>query len=80
MNWRGPYFHRFTIGNLHFEAPKATGRPVALDTLLLFEVEQLAYAEIAQRQGVPIGTVRSRINRAREILSRTLADVGEPAA
>lgn len=34
----GPYFHRFTIGNLHFEAPKATGRPVALDTLLLFEL------------------------------------------
>lgn len=50
------------------------------DTLLLFEVEQLPYAEIALRQGVPIGTVRSRINRAREILSRTLAEVGEPAA
>ena len=50
------------------------------ETLFLCEVEQLAYADIAARQGVPIGTVRSRINRAREILSGTLAAVGEPAA
>ncbi|HEV7719760.1 MAG TPA: RNA polymerase sigma factor [Iamia sp.] len=55
----------------------------ALDTLadidreavLLLAWEELSYAEIAEATGVPVGTVRSRINRARrqvrELIDRT---------
>jgi len=35
-------------------------------TLLLREVEQLSYSEIADTMNVPIGTVRSRLHTARE--------------
>ena len=35
------------------------------DALLLFVWEELGYDEIAAALGVPVGTVRSRLNRAR---------------
>ena len=35
------------------------------ETLWLREVEELSYEEIAQAQGCPVGTVRSRLARAR---------------
>ena len=35
------------------------------DTYYLFALEQLSYQAIAQAQGIPVGTVRSRIHRAR---------------
>lgn len=35
------------------------------DALLLREVEELSYEEIARIQGCPVGTVRSRLSRAR---------------
>lgn len=38
------------------------------DVLLLHALEQLSYAEIAAALGIPEGTVRSRLNRARRIL------------
>jgi hypothetical protein len=34
----GPFFHRFTIGNLHFEQPISSGRPVTVATMLAFEL------------------------------------------
>jgi RNA polymerase sigma-70 factor (ECF subfamily) len=40
------------------------------EVLMLAAVEELRYEEIARVQGVPIGTVMSRINRAREKLRR----------
>ena len=40
--------------------------------LLLREVEELSYEEIAEMTGVPVGTVRSRIARARDDLRRLL--------
>ncbi len=39
----------------------------------------LSYAEIAQRQQVPVGTVRSRIHRAREAIAHDLKHLMEPA-
>lgn len=42
--------------------------------LVLRELEGLNYAEIAETLGVPVGTVRSRLARAREALRRVLED------
>ncbi len=40
------------------------------EALVLREFEQLGYDEIAERLGVPVGTVRSRIARARDLLAK----------
>ncbi len=40
--------------------------------LVLCDLQGLAYGEIATRLGVPLGTVKSRINRARVELARRL--------
>ena len=45
-------------------------------TLLLREVEELSYEEIGEITGVPVGTVRSRLARAREALRRELSPKG----
>lgn len=41
--------------------------------LLLSDVEGMSYADIAEVEGVPIGTVRSRISRARDQLANRLS-------
>jgi RNA polymerase sigma-70 factor (ECF subfamily) len=41
-------------------------------TLLLREVEEMSYEEIGEATGVPVGTVRSRLARAREDLRQLL--------
>lgn len=46
--------------------------PVRRWTLLLREVEELSYEEIASITGVPVGTVRSRLARARGEMRRIL--------
>ena len=45
------------------------------EVLLLFALAGLTYAEIADELEVPVGTVRSRLARARQQLQRTLADL-----
>ncbi len=40
-------------------------RPAVRDTVLLHAWAELTYEQIAAATGVPIGTVRSRLNRAR---------------
>ena len=48
------------------------------EVLMLAAVEELRYEDIARVQGVPIGTVMSRLNRAREKLRRMYADAPAP--
>jgi RNA polymerase sigma-70 factor (ECF subfamily) len=45
--------------------------------LLLWGVEGLKYREIAQIEQVPIGTVMSRLHRARSLLAEQLSDLAE---
>ncbi|MHC4989789.1 MAG: sigma factor-like helix-turn-helix DNA-binding protein [Planctomycetota bacterium] len=45
--------------------------------LLLWGVEGLKYREIAEIERVPIGTVMSRLHRARAILAEQLAELAE---
>jgi RNA polymerase sigma-70 factor (ECF subfamily) len=46
------------------------------DALLLFAWAGLPYEQVAAATGVPLGTVQSRISRARASLRRALADLG----
>jgi RNA polymerase sigma factor (sigma-70 family) len=43
------------------------------EVLLLVAVEEYTYAEVAQMLGVPVGTVMSRLHRARERLRLVMA-------
>ena len=47
------------------------------EVLLLREMEDLSYQEIANKVGVPIGTVMSRLSRARKRLHRDLMRLEE---
>jgi RNA polymerase sigma-70 factor, ECF subfamily len=46
--------------------------------LLLVAVDGLSYAEAAEVSGLPVGTVKSRVSRARARLGELLADDEEP--
>jgi len=50
------------------------------EILILREMEQLSYREIADIAGIPLGTVMSRISRARQQLQRTLLDLRNEGA
>jgi RNA polymerase sigma factor (sigma-70 family) len=51
------------------------------DVLLLIAWESLTYEEVAEALGIPVGTVRSRLNRARRQVRAALTDPAdkEPA-
>ncbi|MGH1489535.1 MAG: sigma-70 family RNA polymerase sigma factor [Acidimicrobiales bacterium] len=48
--------------------------PIFRETVLLRDVERLSYSEIAERQGLAINTVRSRLSRGRALLAALLPD------
>ena len=58
--------------------------PVFRDTVTLVDVQDLKYEEAAELLGVPVGTVRSRLYRARRLLQQALVDyaldAGYPSA
>src|SRR4026207_200115 len=45
--------------------------------IMLRDIQELSYQEIAERLGVPEGTVKSRINRGRTELARQIARLRE---
>lgn len=49
--------------------------PVFRETVLLRDVERLSYSEIAERQGLAINTVRSRLSRGRALLAANLPEL-----
>jgi RNA polymerase sigma-70 factor, ECF subfamily len=46
------------------------------DAFVLFEIEELSAPQVAELLGVPVGTVASRVRRAREQIRRTLLKKG----
>ncbi len=54
--------------------------PEQREPLLLVCVEQLSYAEVAAVMNIPVGTVMSRVCRARAALRRFLSGEEQPAA
>jgi RNA polymerase sigma-70 factor (ECF subfamily) len=53
-------------------------QPALLEALTLYEVEGKSYSEIARMVDIPVGTVRTRIFRAREALAKRLESVLGP--
>jgi RNA polymerase sigma factor (sigma-70 family) len=47
------------------------------EAVLLYAWEDLSYEEIATAQDVPVGTVRSRLHRARRRIRERIGDVGQ---
>ncbi|MFI5166256.1 MAG: sigma-70 family RNA polymerase sigma factor [Thermoanaerobaculales bacterium] len=66
--------HRIEVGELGeaIEQLPVTFREV----IVLREIEGLSYKEIAEVAGIPIGTVMSRLARARGLLKRRLTGAG----
>ena len=51
--------------------------PALRAAIMLRDIQELSYQEIAERLGVPEGTVKSRINRGRTELARQIARLRE---
>jgi RNA polymerase sigma-70 factor (ECF subfamily) len=60
------------VGDMVGRAVRAL-RPLQREVVILAEYEDLTLAEIARAVGADVGTVKSRLHRARENLRRTLA-------
>lgn len=63
---------RGQIGDMVGQAVRAL-RPLQREVVILIEYEGLTLAEVARAVGADVGTVKSRLHRARENLRRTLA-------
>jgi RNA polymerase sigma-70 factor (ECF subfamily) len=48
------------------------------EVLVLRELEDLAYRDIARIAGIPVGTVMSRLSRARRLLAESMRSVAAP--
>ncbi len=78
---RGPSPYDYAVENEQhalIEAALARLNPSFKAAVILRDVEELSYEEIAEILQVALGTVKSRILRGREALRRDLADRLEP--
>lgn len=51
--------------------------PIAFrEVIVLREIEELDYRQIAEMAGIPLGTVMSRLSRARSMLFKSLGETG----
>jgi RNA polymerase sigma-70 factor (ECF subfamily) len=66
---------RGAIGDIVGRAVRAL-RPLQREVVILVEYEGLTLAEAARAVDADVGTVKSRLHRARENLRRTLAPLG----
>lgn len=53
--------------------------PAFREVIVLREIEGISYEEIAQVAAIPVGTVMSRLSRARALLRSALAELAEQA-
>ncbi len=51
--------------------------PIFREILIFYDIERIPYQEIAEILNKPIGTVRSRLNRARSLMREALADYAQ---
>ena len=65
---------RAANGALPFEHAMATLPPQQREIFLLVTLEDMSYEQVAKTLGIPIGTVMSRLSRAREKLRLLLMD------
>ena len=65
-------FERGEVGDIVGRAVRAL-RPLQREVVILAEYEGLTLAEVARAVDTDVGTVKSRLHRARENLRRTLA-------
>lgn len=63
---------------LELERALATLEPDYREVILLHDVGGMPYADIGERLGLPVGTVKSRIHRAHARLAAALAHLREP--
>jgi RNA polymerase sigma-70 factor (ECF subfamily) len=49
------------------------------DAVVLVDIEELSYKDAAQRLGVPVGTVMSRLHRGRRLLAEALRETYQPS-
>jgi RNA polymerase sigma-70 factor, ECF subfamily len=50
--------------------------PLYRDTIMLCDIEEMSYEEIAERHGTTVGTIRSRIHRGRKLLRDIVRERG----
>ena len=53
--------------------------PELSEPLILRDLMECDYPEIAERLGIPLGTVKSRIHRGRQTLAQARRELGRPA-
>jgi RNA polymerase sigma-70 factor (ECF subfamily) len=63
------------IGRMEAELQRLP--PVERDVLVLFYLRELSLADIAVATDIPVGTVKSRLHRARHLLRAQMASAGE---
>jgi RNA polymerase sigma-70 factor, ECF subfamily len=51
----------------------ATSKPHVVEPVVLRDLMGMSYEEVAERMGIPVGTVKSRINHGRTALREILA-------